>query len=294
MLYIVVPVYNRVKDTLQILGSLSQQTYRDFQVIVVNDGSTDGTSAKVNQWFPTTKVLHTPGDYWWSATINEGVKYVMGVGDQESDYIMIINNDVDFAEDFLTRMTKSMGEKKDRILNPISLDNSGNGIVVSSGGRVVSWWLALHSHSYAGRNVSTLEEQEPSEADFLSGRGTLMPLSIFSKIGLYNQYRLPQVHSDYEFTWRAKRFGYEVLLDPTIRVYIDVQTTGLDPLVRRLTLREVLRSFWFRHSPSNLKARYNAARLMVPPYALPSYLLVAFMKIMVSSFVLNWLSKKKS
>ena len=294
MLYIVVPVYNRIKDTLQILGSFSQQTYRDFQVIVVNDGSTDGTSAKVNQWFPATKVLQTPGDYWWSATINEGVKYVMDVGDQESDYIMIINNDVDFEEDFLTRMMKSMEEKKDRILNPISLDNSGNGTVVSSGGRVVAWWLALHSHSYAGRNVSTLEGQEPSEADFLSGRGTLMPLSIFSKIGLYNQYRLPQVHSDYEFTWRAKRFGYEVLLDPTIRVYIDVQTTGLDPLVRRLTLREVLRSFWFQHSPSNLRARYNAARLMVPPYALPSYLVVAFMKIMVSSFVLNWLSKKKS
>ena len=138
MLYIVVPVYNRVKDTLKILGSFSQQTYSEFQVIVVNDGSTDGTPEKVNQYFPATKVLHTLGDYWWSATINEGVKYVMSVGDQQSDYIMIINNDVDFAEEFLTKMTKTMAGKKDRILNPISLDSSGNGRVVSSGGKVVS------------------------------------------------------------------------------------------------------------------------------------------------------------
>ena len=294
MLYIVVPVYNRVEDTLKILGAFFQQTYREFQVIVVDDGSTDGTSEKVNQCFPRTTVLNTPGDYWWSATINEGVKHAIDIGDQESDHIMIINNDVDFAEDFLKKMMGTMEGKKDRILNPISLDNSGNGKVVSSGGRVVSWLLALHNHSYAGRNVSTVREKEPTEVDFLSGRGTLMPLSIFAKIGLYDQEKLPQVHSDYEFTWRAKRYGYKVLLDPTIRVYIDVQTTGLDPLVRRLTPREILASFWFRHSPNNLKARYNAARLMVPRYALPSYLLMAFIKIMVSSFVLNWVHKKKA
>ena len=162
MLYIVVPVYNRVKDTLKILDAFAQQTYREYQVIVVNDGSTDGTSEKVNQCFPATKILNTPGDYWWSATINEGVQYAISVGDQTSDYIMIINNDVDFPDDVLARMTKTMEGKKDRILNPIRLDNSGNGIVVSSGGKVISWWLALHSHSYAGRNASTLEEQEPS------------------------------------------------------------------------------------------------------------------------------------
>lgn len=294
MLYIVVPVYNRVEDTLDILAAFSRQTYREFQVIVVDDGSTDGTSEKVRQQFPPTKVINTPGDYWWSATINEGVKYALEVGNHKSDYLMIINNDVVFDKSFLTKMLDAMDGKKDRVLNPVSVDDSGNERIVSSGGRVISWLFALNSHFYVGRSANSLDAEQSVKADFLSGRGTLMPLAIFSRIGLYDQWNLPQVHSDYEFTWRAKRSGYDLLMDPKIHVYLDVQTTGLDPLIRRLTLREIFQSFRFRHSPHNLKARYNAARLMVPGYALPSYLLMAFLKIMVSSFVLNWLLRRKS
>ncbi len=52
MVFIIIPVFNRIALTLKCLQSIEKQTYQHFKVIVVNDGSTDGSVEQIRQAFP--------------------------------------------------------------------------------------------------------------------------------------------------------------------------------------------------------------------------------------------------
>jgi GT2 family glycosyltransferase len=77
MIYIVIPVFNRWQFTQPCLQSLREQTYRNFKVIVVDHGSTDGTSEYINKEFPEALVLLGNESMWWTAATNLGVKYAI-------------------------------------------------------------------------------------------------------------------------------------------------------------------------------------------------------------------------
>ena len=54
---IVAPIYNRKKFTQNYLSALSKQSVKDFKVIILDDGSTDGTSEMIEQEFPKVILL---------------------------------------------------------------------------------------------------------------------------------------------------------------------------------------------------------------------------------------------
>ena len=57
MLYIVTPVFNRINFTKQYLYALNNQTTRNFKIVIVDDGSTDGTSEMIKKNFPEVILL---------------------------------------------------------------------------------------------------------------------------------------------------------------------------------------------------------------------------------------------
>ena len=61
MIHIVIPVYNRRDITRNCLLSLREQTHTDFQVVVIDDGSTDGTSEMIQKEFPEVVLLMGDG-----------------------------------------------------------------------------------------------------------------------------------------------------------------------------------------------------------------------------------------
>ena len=70
MVYIVIPCFNRKKLTRGCLQALENQTYKDFKVIVVDDGSTDGTANMITREFPETILLFGDGNLFWTGATN--------------------------------------------------------------------------------------------------------------------------------------------------------------------------------------------------------------------------------
>jgi len=61
MLFIVTPVFNRKEFTYNYLQSLREQTFNDFKVIIVDDGSTDGTSEMIKKDFSEVILIEKDG-----------------------------------------------------------------------------------------------------------------------------------------------------------------------------------------------------------------------------------------
>lgn len=294
MIYILLPVHNRVTDTLSFIACCEQQTFKDFQLVIIDDGSTDGTHEKVAGMYPWIHMLRGDGHLWWTGAINMGLKYVLDVA-QDDDFLMTINNDVIIGRDFLELMHQTAVNHIRTIFNPISVSLLDRKSVHFTGTKVISWALAIKVQPYYGRPLKTARKERMIEVDYLSGRGTVIPVRAFKEIGIYNQALLPHYGADDEFTCRAKKHGYRICIDTHPVVFVERKTTGQNPLDVRMSFKQKLKSFVSRRSTNNIRTLFRFSRLCAPTYAVPSYFLVSLIKILMYNFILNpFIVKDKS
>src|SRR5882757_9090479 len=108
---ILIPIYNRLKITQQGLSSLYKALDRyavtgqgkcQFDIVVIDDGSTDGSSQRISEHYPAVHLLQGTGDLWWSGAINLGARYT--VEQLNSDYLLLWNDDIFPAENYFTEV----------------------------------------------------------------------------------------------------------------------------------------------------------------------------------------------
>ena len=74
---IIIPVFNRLKDTQNIIEDLRNQTTDErLEIYVINDGSSDGT-AKWLQNQQDINVLNGNGFLYWAGAVNKAIKYIL-------------------------------------------------------------------------------------------------------------------------------------------------------------------------------------------------------------------------
>src|SRR5512141_114352 len=87
---IIVLNWNGWRDTIECLESLQRLTYPNYQVVVVDNGSTDNSVEHIRKAYPRVRLLETGKNLGWSGGNNIGIKYALG---QETEYIHLLNND---------------------------------------------------------------------------------------------------------------------------------------------------------------------------------------------------------
>lgn len=91
IVYILIPVHNRREVTVHCLKHLQQQGILDqYQVVVIDDGSTDGTADAIARNYSQVRILQGSGDLWWTGAIVQGMKYATS---QDAEYIIWLNDD---------------------------------------------------------------------------------------------------------------------------------------------------------------------------------------------------------
>ncbi|MDX5421249.1 MAG: glycosyltransferase family 2 protein, partial [Hymenobacteraceae bacterium] len=136
MIHIVIPVFNRKEYTRECLKSLSAQTNQAYKVIIVDDGSTDGTEDMLREEFPEVEVLKGDGGLFWTAGVNMGIRYAL---EQNAQLIMTMNNDVVTDKELIEQMYVWHRRKPKALLGALELDAlSGKPIF---GGERLNWKL---------------------------------------------------------------------------------------------------------------------------------------------------------
>ncbi|MVM30443.1 glycosyltransferase [Spirosoma sp. HMF4905] len=261
MISIIIPVHNRREYTRQCLGCLATQTYRNFQIIVVDDGSTDGTDIMINQEFPDVVVLRGDGNLWWTEATNWGIRYAQKHQDKRAgNFILTLNDDTRVGPDYLQTMIEAYREHKPCLVGSVSV-NSENPEKLEYAGSSFELYTAGGRHLAEDYNYSYQElvrQKTYVESESLPGRGTLIPLDTFDHIGLYDSKRFVHYMSDIEFSVRARKAGYRLIVNVPSLVYEYTEATGIQ-VERKITLREFIKGFTSIKSPTNLKVRYNFA-----------------------------------
>jgi glycosyltransferase involved in cell wall biosynthesis len=107
MISIVIPVYNQGKKLLKTLASINAQTYRDFEVIIVNDGSHDGVENLFAQYH---QKLKTENHYLFINQANQGAPAARQRGFQETkgEYLFFCDADATLAPEALETMVYAL------------------------------------------------------------------------------------------------------------------------------------------------------------------------------------------
>ena len=161
-LFVVIPVHNRSEFTRACLASLREQSYRDFTTVVVDDGSSDGTSEILAGEFPDVMVLNGDGELWWSGATNAGVRWAMR---HFSDHaaIVTLNNDTLAPPNYLDQLLAAHAARPSALIGSLLISAADRRTIVDGGVRVF-WPTAKFSSD---------QETEPAPVVSQSASGLL-------------------------------------------------------------------------------------------------------------------------
>ena len=116
MIHVVIPVHNRLKFTKSCVKSIiNQKKCEKINIIIVDDGSKDGTSTYIKKKFPKITILNGSGSLYWGGAINLGIEHVKK-NSNKNDWLLIVNNDVVLSSNAISELIKSSKDFKKKAL----------------------------------------------------------------------------------------------------------------------------------------------------------------------------------
>ncbi len=256
IVYIIIPVHNRIAYTRKCLECIEKQTYRELKTILVDDGSTDGTRGMVSERYPDVTILQGNGQLWWVGAINLGLQHVTERA-ADRDLVLLMNNDLTFSDDLVETLVKAHEEYPRAVIGSVEGREDAPAVIVHGGNRT-NWWLATSKRLNTGRNLADFPPGHIEPVSYVTGRGVLFPTPVIRRIGFYD----PRfVHrGDNEYGVRAKKHGYDLLVayDAVVYHFADDDNGFNRPVYRWSDLN---RYMFDERSYSNIKNIYWNARL---------------------------------
>ena len=256
MVYIIIPVLNRWAYTKACVESLRRQTEKEFVTVVVDHGSEDGTAACLALDYPEVVVLRGDRSMWWTSATNMGVRFAL---EQKATHILTLNNDLQVGREYIAEMKKLAKINERAIIGSVSLDIDSPERVVFAGVRWNSWNSKYKSSVPPELTYTQLRAgQQTIASDLLPGRGTLIPARAFAEIGLFDDEIFPHYMADEDFSLRAAKAGYSLLVSTHCTVLSHVAATGIAAKQKK-GLPYLRESFTSKKSPSKLSVRWHWA-----------------------------------
>jgi len=205
---IIIPNLNGMRYLDGCLGSLRQQTDRDFDVILVDNASGDGSAAYVRAAYPEVCVVELSSNTGFCTAVNTGIRMA------ETPYVLLLNNDTVSGRHMVERLRGAL-EKDDgafscaakmiRMSDPRTLDDAGD------------YYCALGWAFARGRGASS-EKYAGTEPVFACcAAAAIYRRKMLEKIGLFDERHFAYLE-DIDLGWRARRAGYRNLYVPSAKV----------------------------------------------------------------------------
>ncbi len=281
----VIPTYNRKYYLKRLLELLKGQVIHDvdLSIVVVVDGSTDGTLEMLKTQFPDIDVVRGDGNWWWTKSVNEGIKFAIK---NDAETILLMNDDTEIDRQYVSTLLKASQQHPDAIIGSLNLSVEKPHKIYFSGVKKIIWWKAksvryhkifdLYKKNLTGLHKSVL----------LMGRGMFIPVSIFKKIGYFDEKAFPQYKADLDFVLTANENNIKTYISWDSIVYSHLELTGKGATYTNQNFLEFLGSFFKENTYTNLKHSFRYYKKHCPIFLLPFSFFVDKLRL-IYSFLRN-------
>jgi len=256
---VVVVFHNGKEQTLRCLKSVKSLHYPNFDVTVVDDGSTDGSSEAISGMYPDISILRGDGNLWCNGSFNLAIGEHLKKG---SKLFLLLNNDNVISPDALGYLVQTHQSLNAPIVGSL-VGYLHKPDTVSYAGKRIDWKKGQNILIHNAIKIMDVNH-EVIDVDFLGFQGVLIGREVFEKVGLFDDKTFKHYSADADFYLRAKRMGFKVLVDTRSVVWDDVNIKG--PVGPSPKLIEFIRNLKSVKSISHLPTRYRFYRRHSPVF----------------------------
>jgi GT2 family glycosyltransferase len=188
---VIIPNYNRRNDLERLLPSIADQTATDYEVVIIDDSSPDGSAVEYIRAFVkdhrNMRLVENTKNMGFVKTCNKGIRLA------NSDYICVLTNDTETARNFIQRNLEIMdADSSIGVLSCIIVDRNGNN------------WFSGGCLNGGKPSWLTDDFEGIRSVDYVAGTACFYRKEVFDKVGLLNE-QLVMYHEDVEFCIRVHR-----------------------------------------------------------------------------------------
>lgn len=211
---VVIPTHNRKNKLIRLIQSIQKSTYKNLEIIIVDDASTDGTYETIKEKFPKIKVLRNEKELWVSASRNIGLKNSNG------DYIFLIDDDNVIAKNTIEDLEKTLASDVGiGVVGPVIYYYSDPEIIWCAG---VTRNMYTSKTSIIGRNQIDKGQFDKTTKSEDFPNSFMIRSDILNESGLFDENNFPIHYEESDFCQRIRNVGYDVVLNHSAKVWHDI------------------------------------------------------------------------
>lgn len=247
---IIIPTWNGLRYLPGCLNAALRQTYGQYEVVLVDNGSCDGTQEFVTTHYSQVRVLRSERNLGFAAGTNFGIR------NTRSDYVATLNNDTEVEPGWLEELVKVMDSDPKVGMCASKMLFSDQPQVINSAG------IAIDRIGIAwDRDGGKRDEDTNSEPYYVLGPcagAALYRRAMLDEVGLFDEDFWAYLE-DADLAWRAQAYGWRCRYVPAARVYHLYSATGRkdssfkDYLLARNRVWMILKNYpwpyWLAYSP---------------------------------------------
>jgi GT2 family glycosyltransferase len=240
---IVILNWNGLSDTRECLKSIFESRYKNYEVIVVDNASTDLSVQAIRTEFPSAKIITNIENVGYTGGNNRGIKYALN---RNADYIWLLNNDTVIEKDCLKEMVDTgQANREVGLISPLIYFYNQHdqlqycGTVFDQNSNIFLRDLEQFDRNISKNNENTL---------LLWGTALLIKKIVIEKIGNLNE-KFFAYFEDIDYSLRARKSGFHCTIVSTAKIYHkDASSTGgRDSPARAYYYTRNLNLLWKKH-----------------------------------------------
>ncbi|NNJ09629.1 glycosyltransferase family 2 protein [Chloroflexales bacterium ZM16-3] len=241
---VIVLTWNAADAALNCLGSLAALDPAADQIVVVDNGSADGTADLVAGRFPSITLIRNDRNLGFSGGMNVGIRALLAQ-DQPPEAIILLNQDTLVDAGWLAALTAPL--EADPAIGAVGCKIRYPDGSLQHAGVTLDWPRAV-AHHIGWHEADVGQHDVPRDLAFITGAALALRVDAVARVGLLDEGYAPAYFEDVDLCWRIRRAGYRLHYEPRATLIHQESLSLRDELTRsahynRGRMRFVLKTY---------------------------------------------------